>query len=336
MQKILADVVVDLQFGDCGKGKVTHQLAREGEYTHVFRFNGGSNAGHTIFHEGKKFVTHLIPAGVFHGITSVIGSGCVINVDKLLQEIEVLESNGIDVRSFLKIAKNAHLVLQSHIDEESQEDKIGTTRTGTGPAYRDKYARTGRLAELDCRLKDFLVDPYDVIFDGKQKKILLEGAQGFGLDIDWGDYPYVSSSGCTVSSAINIGIPAHSVKFVYGVAKPYVTYVGAKNFAGLHPALKQLQEVGQEFGATTGRPRQCNWLDIRQLVKATNINGVTHLIFNKLDILESVGTFIYIDHDGKLVELKHAIDFRWNVEDIIHEKCKSVRAITWSKSPDKI
>ena len=144
---IKADVVVDLQYGDCGKGKVVHSLLRDGDYTHCVRFNGGCNAGHTIFHDGKKHITHHIPAGVFYGIKSIIGPGCVVNIDYLMDEIEELEQNGVDVKSNLRIASNAHIIGRHHIEEEEEEHKIGTTKRGNGPAYRDKYARIGKRAK---------------------------------------------------------------------------------------------------------------------------------------------------------------------------------------------
>ena len=164
---MIADVVVGLQYGDEGKGKVAHQLARNGNYTHVLRFNGGCNAGHTIYHEGKKFVTHHIPCGVFYGIPSIIGPGCVINVDKLYAEIEELESNGINVTDYLMIAENAHVITDFHFAEDRHEEKIGTTRTGNGPAYRDKYARKGVLAVELPELDEFIIDIFEELHCGE-------------------------------------------------------------------------------------------------------------------------------------------------------------------------
>src|SRR3990167_3231745 len=138
-----ADVVVDLQYGDCGKGKITHHLARTGEYSHVLRYNGGNNAGHTIFHNGKKFVTHQIPAGVFFGIRSIIGPGGVVNRKQFLTELKELNKGGISTAGKIFVAQNAHIITSKHITEDGKENNIGTTRRGIGPAYRDKYARTG-------------------------------------------------------------------------------------------------------------------------------------------------------------------------------------------------
>ncbi len=335
MKSVTADVVVDLQFGDCGKGKVVHHLASSGEYTHVMRYNGGSNAGHTIYHNGEKFVTHLVPAGVFHGLRSIIGGGCVVDSGKLKSEIEQLERAGLSARNLVRVAKNAHVVSSSHVAEEVNEKKIGTTRTGNGPAYRDKHARIG-IRAADCLEPDLLIDPYTALWGGsKDTHVLMEGAQGFGLDVDWGDYPYVSSSTCTVSAAVNAGVPPQNVLEVIGVAKPYVTYVGSKKFAGDHPDLSEIQRIGQEFGATTGRPRQCNWLDLTMLVRAANVNGVTKLIFNKVDVLCEVGTFrLYAD--SKLHDFESPETFINFVEDYLYSRCGLLQEIIWSSSPERI
>jgi adenylosuccinate synthase len=340
MKRVCADVVVDLQFGDCGKGKVVHCLASEREYTHVMRFNGGFNAGHTIYHEGKKFVTHLTPAGVFHGIRSVVAGACVVDVDKLLQEIKDLEKLGIPASDLLRVASNAHITTRKHVAEEENEQKIGTTRTGNGPAYRDKHARIGRRAIDDPRLSHLLTDPYLELWGSDADVyVLMEGAQGFGLDVDWGDYPYVSSSSCTVAGAVNAGIPPQSVMEIVGVAKPYVTYVGTKKFSGDHPGLAEIQRVGQEFGATTGRLRQCNWLHLPLLSMAANVNGVNKLIMNKIDVLEAVGEFrAFVDDSRDSIKFSSVEKFKTFVEDYMFSKCPNILdgEIIWSSSPEKI
>ena len=170
---MISDIVVDLQYGDCGKGKVTHHLCRTGEYTHVIRYNGGCNAGHTIFHKGKKFITHHIPAGVFFGIRSIIGPGCVVNVEQFFKEIEELKAGGIDTDGLVFIAKNAHIITQNHIEEEAKETKIGTTKRGNGPAYRDKFARTGVRAEDVPELRPYLMDLYEELHERCGNPIIL-------------------------------------------------------------------------------------------------------------------------------------------------------------------
>ena len=289
---MIADVVVDLQYGDCGKGKVAHALCRDNEYTHVIRYNGGCNAGHTIYHDGKKFVTHHIPCGVFYGIKSIIGPGCVVHVDTFLEEIEELEEAGIPAKDLVFVASNAHIITDFHRAEDGRDEEIGTTKRGNGPAYRDKYGRRGVRALEDPRLSRYLINMYQELYENEEfedLEILFEGAQGFGLDVDWGDYPYVTSSHCTVGSAMLNGVPPKSIRDVWGVAKIYETYVGAKNFEGPDEEFELIRTLGSEFGATTGRPRQINWLDFDMLKMATRINGVNKMVVNKVDILEEVG-----------------------------------------------
>ena len=320
MPLILTDIVVDLSYGDCGKGKVTHSLLQKDRYTHVLRYNGGCNAGHTIYHLGNKFVTHHIPAGVFYGIKSIIGAGCVVNTAQLTNEIKQLTDGGVDCTS-IRIAKNAHMITNEHLSEDSSDKKIGTTKRGNGPAYRDKYARTNVRAE-DNMFFDFmglLVDLYEELHENEEEVYLLcEGAQGFGLDIDWGDYPYVTSSHCTSAGALLNGIPWHSVRYVYGVIKAYETYVGAKDFDSNDPLNEKIRELGQEYGATTGRPRQINWLDIDLVKKAAKINGITHLVINKMDILRELDTW-KIRTQGQVIEFQDEYSWKQYITSMFHD-----------------
>jgi adenylosuccinate synthase len=280
------DIIVDLSRGDSGKGKIANHLLKTGEYSAVVRFSGAHNCGHTIIHEGKKVVTHAIPAGVLHGIKSIIGPGCCINPAKLMGEIAELEAIGIDVKSHLKISNKTHIITDAHLEEDGKDVVIGTTRTGSGPAFRDKYGRTGTQAHQVPELKEYLIDFVEEVFT--HDLVLFEGAQGTYLDIIHGDYPYVTSSHCTVAGALLNGVPPQSVRRVYGVIKAYETYVGAKEFAGRGEIFDRLQEVGEEFGATTGRPRQCNFVNLAELSKAIKINGVTNLIVNKMDVMQKL------------------------------------------------
>jgi adenylosuccinate synthase len=285
---MIADVVLGLQHGDEAKGKVTHHLCSKENYTHVIRFNGGCNAGHTIYHKGKKFVTHHIPAGVFYGVKSIIGPGCVVNPTQFFKELKELEDGGIDTQGLIFIAKNAHIITQNHIKEDSTDTSIGTTKSGNGPAYRDKYDRIGVRAQDVAELRPYVIDIYSELYSQEDVKILFEGAQGFGLDVDHGDYPYVTSSHCTTAAALLNGVPPQAVRKVWGVAKIYETYVGAKSFQPPNPVFDTIQEVGEEYGATTGRKRQCNWMNWDNLVKAINMNGVTDIVLNKMDVLREV------------------------------------------------
>jgi adenylosuccinate synthase len=305
------DVVLDLARGDCGKGKVSHYLAETNTYTHSLRWNGSGNAGHTIYHEGKKFVTHQVPSGVFYGIRSIIGPGCVVNPDKLKEEIEYLEGNGVAVRKHLRIAKNAHVVTAEHVAVDSKDTAIGTTKTGNGPAYTDKYARKGMRAIEHPFLSDMTIDMHKEFYNPALPPscILAEGAQGFYLDIDWGDYPYVTSSHCGIGGVLLNGFNPKHIRHVYGVAKAYETYVGAAKFEPTDdPVFQEIRKLGQEFGATTGRPRQCNWVNVNELIKAAQMNGVDSILFNKIDILETVNVF-KVRKDNKIISLNNRNDF---------------------------
>mgnify|MGYP003132148127 CR=1 FL=1 len=310
---MLADVVIGLQHGDEAKGKVTHHLCKNGDYTHVLRFNGGCNAGHTIYHEGRKFVTHHIPAGVFYGIKSVIGSGCVVNKEQFFKEIAELEEGGVDTKGLLFIAKNTHVITDAHLEEDGKDTKIGTTKRGNGPAYRDKYNRSGTLAKDDPELDEYVLDLYEEFHENEKVKVLCEGAQGVELDIDWGDYPYVTSSHCTTAGALLNAIPPSWISDVWGVGKVYETYVGAKNFEPLQPHFSKLRELGEEYGATTGRPRQCNWLDLTRIARAVKINGVNKVVLNKVDVLRSLGVYRLIK-DGAHVGFHSFDDMREYIE----------------------
>jgi adenylosuccinate synthase len=295
-----SDVVIGLQHGDEAKGKVTHYLCKYKDYTHVLRFNGGCNAGHTIYHEGRKFVTHHIPAGVFYGVKSIIGPGCVVNATQFFKELQELKDGGINTEGKIFIAENTHVITNLHIEEEHSETKIGTTKRGNGPAYRDKYARLGVQAKNVPALKPYLIDLYEEFHaPGAITNVLCEGAQGFELDIDWGDYPYVTSSHCGVGGALLNGIPYNSVRDVWGVGKVYETYVGAKQFEPLEEQefFARIREAGEEYGATTGRPRQCNYLNLTTLKKSIAVNAVNKLVLNKVDVLRTLNSWRLINNN---------------------------------------
>jgi adenylosuccinate synthase len=255
-----------------------------------------------IYHEGRKFVTHHIPAGVFYGIKSIIGSGCVVNKEQFFKEINELEEGGVNTKGLIFIAQNTHVITDAHLEEDGKDTKIGTTKRGNGPAYRDKYNREGLLAKDDPDLKEYTVNLYDEFHENKEVKILCEGAQGFELDIDWGDYPFVTSSHCTTAGAILNAIPPSWIRNVWGVGKIYETYVGAKNFEPEQEVFSRIRELGEEYGATTGRPRQCNWLDVTRLIQAIKVNDVTHVVLNKMDILRQLDTWKII-LGGEVVNL---------------------------------
>lgn len=331
-----ADVIVDLQAGDTGKGKVCYSLSQiPNEYTHVIRYNGGGNAGHTIYKDGKKIVTHFIPTGIVSGLKSIIGPGCVVNIDKFLKEVEELENEGIEVKGKLFIDKRVHIITKEHIDMDSKDTEIGTTKTGNGPAYIDKYGRKGiRAGECEIELSDYLIDIYEELHGETECKILFEGAQGFELDIDWGDYPYVTSSHCTVGSAILNGVPPQSIRKVFGVAKAYRTYVGSKDFETPSEIFDKIRELGNEYGATTGRKRQIDWLDLNELLKSARINGVTDVVINKIDILDTLKKYRYY-RDGQLKYLNES-SFRMFIKELLMNTCPTVNKVTFSSTPNGI
>ena len=306
---MLADVVLGIQHGDEAKGKVTHYLSKNKSYTHVLRFNGGCNAGHTIYHEGRKFVTHHIPAGVFYGIKSIIGPGCVISPEHFFEEVKELQEAGIQLHGKLFIAKNAHVITGAHLQEERSETKIGTTRRGNGPAYRDKYFRKGIRASEVPALQSYMIDLYEEFHSDKTIKVLCEGAQGFGLDVDWGDYPYVTSSHCGLGSVFLNAVSPRWLRDVWGVAKIYETYVGAKSFEPDEPIFQTLRDLGEEYGATTSRPRQCNWINLNELQKNVVLNSVNKLVINKMDVLRELGQW-KLYHNSNLISFESEKEMR--------------------------
>jgi len=306
---ITADIIVDLQYGDCAKGKVAYHLCKNKKYSHALRYNGGCNAGHTIYHNGVKIVTHHIPIGLVFGIKSIIGPGCVLDPDQFFKELKELESAGIKTKNKIFIAQNTHVITPECKEEDGKDTKIGTTKRGNGPAYKNKYGRTGIRAESVPALKPYLIDLYKEFHGKKDVSILCEGAQGFGLDIDWGDYPFVTSSHCTVGGAILNAIPPKAIRDVWGVAKIYETYVGSKQFETNDPIFAKIREYGEEYGATTGRPRQCNWMNMDLLQQAIRMNGVTKVVLSKMDVLRKVSRWAVFDKKKK-IEFKKEEDMK--------------------------
>ena len=296
------DIIVGLQYGDEGKGKIVNQLARNNKYDYCIRYNGGANAGHTIYNNGKKIVTHQIPSGLLHGIKSIIADNCYININKLFEECKMLKDNGYVFENNLFVSDKCHLITDKHLGIDKKDSIIGTTKSGIGPCAIDKYGRNGiRLCD-DTRYREKLltlgiqvINVPSLIYhyyasNGYYPSLLIEGAQGFGLDINHGDYPYVTSSHCIASDCFNLGIPfkdSNNLKVnVIGTAKLYETYVGNKLFQPEdNEELKRIQLIGNEFGATTGRSRQCNYLNLNKLFESCFINQVNWLVINKCDIL---------------------------------------------------
>ncbi len=335
------DLLLGLQWGDEGKGKIVDVLTKN--YDIVARFQGGPNAGHTLEFDGIKHVLHTIPSGIFHeNSINLIGNGVVIDPVIFQKEIEKLEPFNINFKSKLFISRKAHLILPTHrlLDAASElskgKSKIGSTLKGIGPTYMDKTGRNG-IRVGDIELEDWLdkykilskkhekliknlnvdlqynlhelevdffkaieklkkinfIDSENFIYNklDKNKKILAEGAQGSLLDIDFGTYPYVTSSNTTAAGACTgLGIPPNKIKEVYGIFKAYTTRVGSGPFPTelFDSTGKKIAKIGNEFGATTGRPRRCGWLDLVALKYTVKVNGVTKLMMMKGDVLSGI------------------------------------------------
>jgi adenylosuccinate synthase len=336
---LVVDILVGLSYGDEGKGCITDALLKSGEYTHCIKSNGGHNSGHSIVYNGRRVVTHAVPSGVLQGVKSIIGPGCVLNFNLLKKEIQELQDSGIDVHSYLHVDHRVHVLEQEHILEEMNETNVGTTRKGNGPCYRDKYVRKNlRVEDYGDEIQKLgigLIDTYQEFFSGSPVTALFEGGQGFHLDIDWGEYPYVTSSHCTAAGAMLNGVPHQSVRKVIGIAKVYDTYVGAKKFEPDDPTLDIIRKVGKEYGSTTGRPRQCNYLNLDKLVKAIRVNGATDIYINKVDILEWVGVWkAYIG--GRLVSFENKNEFIGVITDHLLTACPSIDNITFSGTAEGI
>ena len=341
-----ADVLLGLQWGDEGKGKIVDVLTTK--YDIIARFQGGPNAGHTLEFDGIKHVLHTIPSGIFHkGSVNVIGNGVVI--DPVIFEKEIIAIDNLDVEmSELLISKKAHLILPTHklLDAASEKakgkDKIGSTLKGIGPTYMDKTGRNGlrvgdissnnfkekyeklkkkhiqilNFYDFEYKLDEMESNWFDSLDTLKRfthiesehyihqsikegKKILAEGAQGTLLDIDFGSYPFVTSSNTiTAGACTGLGLAPNKIGEVFGIFKAYCTRVGSGPFpTELFDEIgERLGKVGNEFGATTGRPRRCGWIDLPALKYAININGVTQLNMMKADVLSGLKTIKVCTH----------------------------------------
>lgn len=335
----MVDVILGLQWGDEGKGKIVDYFAPD--YDMIARFQGGPNAGHTLYVDGKKIVLHQVPSGIFRdNKINLIGSGVVLDAVILKKECESVAAFGVDYRQSLYISERTHLILPSHraIDRASEaakgREKIGSTLKGISPAYMDKTGRNGlRVGDLldnDFKIKyeslrkkhqqildnfsfdEDISDAENEFFEALEflktlkivngeyfindaitsgKTILAEGAQGSMLDVDFGTFPYVTSSN-TITAGVcsGLGISPQKIKEVIGITKAYCTRVGSGPFpTELHDDMGELiRKNGNEFGSTTGRPRRCGWIDLVALNFACMINGVTQLVMTKADVLDTI------------------------------------------------
>lgn len=332
------DIVADLSWGDTGKGKVVSHLCKTERYEYVCRWGGGQNAGHTIFFGGEKYKTHLVPSGIFHEKICVIGPDCVLNVDKFFEELAYLEDLGLDL-SLIKISPKAHIVTNEQLSSEKTSfyNSLGTTGSGIAPCYAAKAARTGTRAEDVKALRNAYGQ--DFMWDEKLKgRVLCEGAQGFYLDLNYGNYPYVTSSVTLPYAACSLGFPMQKVRKIYGVAKMYDTRSGVDP---LFPKsletdrdLQRLCTLGKEVGTTTGRKRACNWLNLDKLIYAATTSGATDIIINKEDVVKKLGKF-KLYKDEKLKEYK---DIRSMKAEIANDlsALEYVGSVKFSGSPEAI
>ena len=325
-------VLVGLQHGDEGKGKISKALSDSSNYDCYVRFNGGPNAGHTIYIDGEKVVLHQIPCGILQNKQCLISSSCVVDMNKLNDEAQLLIDRGIDVYNLLHIAYNAHIITEDAISEDNRTNRIGTTGSGIGPTYSAKALRTGKRYNRLKKQPYKTVDPFT--FLSSFENIFMEGAQGFELDIDHGNYPFVTSSSCISGAVFLNGITPNTPINVVGIAKLYDTYVGSACFQPVDGIFTTLQEIGGEFGATTGRARQCNWLNLDNLVKAIKINSVRHIYFNKCDIIEELNVFKLIHNDNE-IEFSSIKEMKKYITSTITSEC-GLKYIVFSGNPNGI
>ena len=364
------DLLLGLQWGDEGKGKIVDVLTKN--YDIIARFQGGPNAGHTLKFDGIKHVLHTIPSGIFHpNALNLVGNGVVIDPVIFRKELENLDKFQIDYHKSLLISRKAHLILPTHrlLDAASEKSKgskkIGSTLKGIGPTYMDKTGRNGiRIGDLELpnwkekyrelvNKHEELIEFYkvDLTYDlqklesdffaaidfvknklsfvdsefvlanaqADNKKILAEGAQGSLLDIDFGSYPFVTSSNTTAAGACTgLGVAPNKIEDVFGIFKAYTTRVGSGPFPTeiFDETGEQIAKIGNEFGATTGRPRRCGWLDLVTLKYSVQVNGVTQLMMMKGDVLSGIDKLkicTAYDYRGETI---HHLPFSLNEENL--------------------
>lgn len=364
-------VVVGAQYGDEGKGKIVDSLSEA--YDIVVRFHGGNNAGHTLVVNNKKTVLHVLPSGALHNHTLlVVGNGVVVDPKVLIEEIKLLSPSD-NLKHRLKISEAAHVIMPWHIEkdtnfENTSKESIGSTKRGIGPCYTDKVARRGvRIADILDRnklikaitrqgvapeesvlveylgygeyLKGFITNTSVWLNEQMERgaKVLFEGAQGALLDTDHGTYPFVTSSNCVAGNACaGAGVGPTHIGAVLGVTKAYMTRVGNGPFVTEenNETGEKFRELGQEYGATTGRPRRCGWLDLVALRYACTINGTTSLFVTKMDILSNFNKIKVCTH--YLVDGEKTKHFPTDVEKLARATPVYEELPSWGKKLQKV
>ena len=361
------DVVIDVRYGDTGKGVVSYDLLKTKGHNLCVKFNGGPNAGNTIYVNTndnnyplnpptpetqpnqdtttpnyKKMVLHMLPIGMAKpNVYNLISSDCVVDIEKLKKELDYVKSYGFDITGRIFISKACHIITEDNINYDQSNNVVGTTGSGIAPTYANKMLRTGkRVEDYISEFEAMGVQVVDMrkfwTYDFVKNTItgvLLQGSQGFELDINWcGNYPYCTSSTCTLAGAINTGFPLKTLRNVYGVAKMYDTYVGTMQFQPPNDLdLVKIGDHGKEYGSTTGRRRQCNYLNLDALKEGLLINNCNVCIINKVDIISELGIF-------KLYYKDELLTF-FNLDDMknyILQELRFVDEVVFSYSPYKI
>ena len=357
-----ASFVVDLQTGDAGKGKITKRLVDTGNFKTVARYGGGSNAGHSVYIDGEKFVTHLLTSGIYKKECNVIlGPAVVVNLKKFFDEYNKFYDK-FELKDRVFISSKCHIITDKHIEEDSKDLKIGTTRQGIGPCVVDKYNRTGiRLKDVKNQefensysveyndrftIKDIYLEQsefYPNTIDKLKGDLLFEGSQGYFLDIDHGDYPFVTTTHIHPAFAMATwGLPMSMTDKIYCVAKVYSTYSGFKekpfeyNFKKGMESL--IRDLGQEVGETTGRPRKIGVMNLDKIIHAIKSIGGTHIIFNKMDILRQVPREVELNpyrfvYKHELKTYRTPQRFLENLERITREET-GLKKIIFSETKD--
>lgn len=333
------DIVCGLAWGDEAKGKIVGDLVKNNSYNWVCRWNGGSNAGHTVYVNGKKFNTNIIPSGIFYGVPCYIGPDCYVNISDLEKEMIYLKESGFNI-DLLRISPYAHLIQDKHkrIDEGFHTIKQGSTKRGIAPCSADKFGRVGIRVET---LLNSSPDVFSVFnprihimksYEYLHGKILCEGAQGIWLDINYGSYPYVTSSYTLPYSACSLGFLPQHIRRIYGAAKIYDTRVGVDPFFEETITNKDdsniLSVTGNEFGTTTGRLRKANWLNLEKLQTAIQLSGCTDLIISKVDILEKMNVYKTLNRDFS--SMKEMQEF---ITNKLLANCKYLKNVIYSSNP---
>ena len=361
------DVVLGISYGDEGKGVCVYDLLKKKNHNLCVKFNGGPNAGNTIYINTndnnyplnnnassqennspnyKKMVLHMLPIGMAKpNVYNLISSDCVIDIEKLKKELEYVKSYGFDITGRIFISKACHIITDDNINYDRANNLVGTTGSGIAPTYANKMLRIGkRVEDYVSQFEEMGVKVVDMrkfwtsdFVKNTITGVLMQGSQGFELDINWcGAYPYCTSSTCTLAGAVNTGFPLKTLRNVYGIAKIYDTYVGTMQFQPPNDQdLNRIGDHGREFGSTTGRRRQCNYLNLDALKEGLLINNCDICIINKVDIVADLGIFRLYDK-GVLCNFICLDDMKNFILQELRKVIPDIKEVIFSYSPYEI